>query len=132
MVLYPARIIPDEGDDSCVVRSFCKIQAGVRSYFIDNFCNLVILPQELCFNDQFHRRDEKVCSGLLLAERLEIFLVLNIGENRRQQKIKKVLNVIFMVNVPSPGLPTSCLRFVFPRPSAKASRDAVKKVNDIR
>jgi len=66
-----------------------------------------------------------------LANGREVFLIFEIGKHGSQKKVKEVLDMVLVVNVPLPGLspPGSC--FFFPRPAAEPCGDAFEKPNQI-
>jgi hypothetical protein len=131
VLLVPTGIVPDEGNNARVVCPRGEVETRVWAQLVYYFCNLIGLPQEFHFNDEFYGRDKKVGSWLFLAKGWEVLLILEVGKHGGQKKVKEVLDMVFVVDVPLPGLSPPGSSLFVPRPAAKACGDALEKLNDI-
>jgi hypothetical protein len=84
MFLVPTRVVPDERDDASVAAAVLQVQARIGTDLVDHLGDLVVPAQKLRFDDQLHRWDVQVGSGLFLTDRWKVLLVFEIGEDGSQ------------------------------------------------
>jgi hypothetical protein len=103
-VLLSARcIIPNKSDDMTVPTTLLQISACVSGYLLnyrskDRFASRTY---EFHLNDELEGRDRKVSPGVMRSDRLEPLLIVQVGEDRGQDSPEHVLNVIFIVDLPT-------------------------------